>query len=113
MSVHLERNPLPPGKTQGGPIYLPIHGHCVHIADCFVHSVDRGLQIVPQEDHGNITSICQLWEVLYRRLDGYISANEYRILEPHDYFAGSSCRKLEWETDEDELEGEVRIFNPH
>src|ERR1700710_1126435 len=45
MSVHLD-NP----ETYGGPIHLPSHLRCVHIADCFVHSIDTGVPAAPEED---------------------------------------------------------------
>jgi hypothetical protein len=110
MTVDLDSISVP--ETDGSPLYLPSHLRCVHIADCFVHSIDTGVLAAPEEDHGKITSIRQLWEVLYRRLPGYEDANEYWSAEPHDYFAGRSCRKADWEYGEDEMEGEVRIFNP-
>lgn len=86
MSVDLD-NPISDPETEGGPISLPSHLGCVHIADCFVHSIDTDVHAAPEEDHGKITSIRQLWEVLYMRLEGYIDTNEYALAEPHDYMA--------------------------
>jgi hypothetical protein len=109
MSVKLER-PKPPPGTQGGPIYLPVHRHCLHIADCFVDSIETSIHTLPKEYSGKITSIRQLWEVLYRRLHGDILAHEYELQEPHDYFGGRLCRNVDWEARDDIEHGEVRIL---
>ncbi|KIN00562.1 hypothetical protein OIDMADRAFT_145999 [Oidiodendron maius Zn] len=112
LSVHLACHPLPPGGTQGGPIYLPVHRHCLHIADCFIQSVDASMHTSSEEYHGKITSIRQLWEVLYRRLEGYILADQWVLQEPHDYFGGKSCRSMEWEPPNDPPYGALLEENP-
>jgi hypothetical protein len=110
MSVKLEQPPRPPPLTQGGPIYLPAHHHCLHIAQLFVQNVEISEHTTLEEYRSKITSIRQLWEVLHRRLDGYILANQYILQEPHDYFGGGLCRNSEWEPSNDTVYGEVRIY---
>jgi hypothetical protein len=106
MTVEANRQPLQRG--QGGPIYLPVHRPCLHIADYFVQSIDTSMHTFPEEYYGKITSIRQLWEVLYRRLEGHIW-DQYVLQEPHDYFGGDLSRGVEWEPPNGEPYGEVRI----
>lgn len=112
LSVEVEYEPPPPLRTQSGPIYLPVHRHCLHTADYFVQSIDTSMHTFPREYDGKITSIRQLWEVLYRRLDGSIVAHEYVLKEPHGYFGGGLPGQVEWEWEptDDEPYGEVRIL---
>ncbi|KIM93653.1 hypothetical protein OIDMADRAFT_61296 [Oidiodendron maius Zn] len=66
----------------------------------------------PREYYGKITSIRQLWEVLYGRLDGSILAHEYVLKEPHDYFWGGRPGQVECEPTDGEPYGELLEQSP-
>jgi hypothetical protein len=97
-------------RGQGGPLYLPVHRPCLHIADYFVESIDTSMHTFPEKYSGKITSIRQLWEVLSRRLVGHEGRmwGPFSLQEPHDYFGGDLSR-FEWEPANEGSYGEVRI----
>lgn len=50
------------------------------------------------EPEDEISSLKQLWEVLYRRMPGtHYTPIEQTLPHPFDYYGGKSCRNLEWE----------------
>lgn len=55
--------------THGARLFLPVHRLCLHLADHFVGSADTPSSSSEGMDKLRITSIMQLWEVLYRRRD--------------------------------------------
>jgi len=98
-----------PAITHGGALYLPVHSLCVQLADRFIDSMGTSIhtsQVLPSD---RIHSIKQLWEVLYRRLNGSLSFVRTWILpEPHDYFGGRECRNVYWEPWDEH--GQVHTF---
>lgn len=108
MIVDIE--PKPGGIDHGKPLYLPVHGICLQLAECFIDSMKRTSH-TPSDDR--ITSIKKLWEVLYRRLNGTHTSFPPRmgaLPEPHDYFGGRLCRNVEWEPGDDIQHAKVRIL---
>ncbi|KAI1393090.1 uncharacterized protein F4822DRAFT_393052 [Hypoxylon trugodes] len=99
--------------TSGGTFYLAVHGVCNQLAEHFIDSRAEArdtFQIGPQD---KISSIKQLWEVLYRRMPGSTPLNsEYILPEPHAYYGGRYCRNVYWEPSDDLEYGELLEENP-
>lgn len=86
--------PQGPGANFGGPLYLPVHETCLHIAHHFIRRAIENENTATNE----INSFIGLWEVLYRRLDGMPHLSRIGFLpEPHDYFGGKRCRTMDAE----------------
>jgi hypothetical protein len=109
MCVEIERKT--PTIDHGGPLYLPVHSLCLQLADRFIDSMGTSVNTSQVLPGGRITSIKQLWEVLYRRLYGSLFPyRTWELPEPHDYFGGRRCRNVDWEAGDDLEHGEVRIL---
>jgi len=110
MCVEIEQKT--PAIDRGGPLYLPVHRLCLQLADCFINSIGTSMQMSQVLLDDRITSIKQLWEVLYRRLHGSIfpSIQTWELPEPHDYFGGRRCRNVYWEAGDDPDHGEVCVL---
>lgn len=104
MCVKIERKT--PAIDHGGPLYLPVHKLCLQLADCFIDSMGTSMHMSQVLLNDRITSIKQLWEVLYRRLHG----SAWVLPEPHDYFGGRRCRNIDWEALDDPDHGEVCVL---
>lgn len=95
-----------PGPPRGGsPLYIPVHGLCLKIADRFIDAKKH----ISRPSSGQIRSIEDLWEVLYRRVPGNWHSHTCINPEPHYYFGGRKCRGKDWTADEDPSYGQVRI----
>jgi hypothetical protein len=104
--VHFVRG-SPSATGIGGPLYIPVHEACLHIANKFIERrTQRGEEA---ELAGNgVSSIRNLWEVLYRRVYGSPNPSRMGYLpEPHDYYGGKLCRGLDWEPENDPESGKV------
>jgi hypothetical protein len=100
-----------PSESRGGDLYLPVHEVCLEIADRFIEfrAEDSRKNATSQLD--GISSIKQLWEVLYRRLDGSPVQSNIRYLpEPHDYYGGRTCRGIDWVCGDDPEAVEVSFY---
>jgi hypothetical protein len=96
----------------GGALYLPVHEACLDIAHQFIKRAtdkDKKTGALGNE----INSMRNLWEVLYRRLNGSpIPPNIGFLPEPHDYYGGRLCRGTDWEPPNNPEDGEVSDY-PH
>ncbi|KAI1771558.1 hypothetical protein F4818DRAFT_429386 [Hypoxylon cercidicola] len=102
-----------PAVTSGGSFYLAVHRLCNQLAERFIGSraeAHNTFQISPRDE---ISSVKQLWEVLYRRMPGSMPlTSEYILPEPHDYYGGRRCRNVYWERDDDPDYGQLLEENP-
>jgi len=99
-------------QAHGGPLYLPFHGVCLDLTHHFIESAATFNQTGEGLPNDRITSLKQLWEIYYRRVNGAWTAvpDAYGTLpEPHDYFGGYRCRNTYWAPEDDPAYGEVRI----
>ena len=93
---------LQPNSRGSGPLYMPMHRSCLTVADHFIGSMALTTQSSQSQDGIRITSIKQLWEVIYRRVPGSWHCSTWVPPEPHDYFGGRSCRNVDYEPGDDE-----------
>jgi hypothetical protein len=76
-----------PAIDRGGPLYLLVHSLCLQLADCFIDSIGTSTHPPQALPSDRITSIKQLWQVLYRRLYGSLFPyRTWELPEPHEYF---------------------------
>lgn len=92
----------------GETLYLAVHRLCTQLAERFIDSRAESHDTFQIGPHDKISSLKQLWEVLYRRVPGSMQlSSEYILPEPHDYYGGRSARNVEWERDDDDEYGTV------
>ena len=94
-------------RDHGGPLYLPVHRSCLGLADRFFISTKTSLSMTGIPPNG-VTSVLNLWEILYRRLPASIhSWPRFELPELHDYFGGRHCRNVYWSARDDPEHGLV------
>lgn len=85
-------------ESEPAPFYLAAHSGCFVLAKHFIRTravVRNTFNIGPEDD---ISSLEQLWEVLYRRMPGdCYHPSETVLPDPFDYYGGKSCQNVEWE----------------
>ncbi|KAI0017071.1 hypothetical protein F4780DRAFT_796877 [Xylariomycetidae sp. FL0641] len=100
-----------PHSQAGGSFYLAVHNMCMSLVERFTDHrsmASAASQMAPQD---GISSISQLWEVLYHRFPGW-DDSAYILPEPHDYYGGRGCRNVYWGADEDPEYGKLIEANP-
>ena len=103
----VDLSPLLPSPDHGGSLHLPVHRSCLQLADRFVVSTKTSLAMAIVPPNG-VTSILNLWEILYRRLPGSVNGRRtFNLPELHDYFGGQRCRNVYWEPEDDSEHGLV------
>lgn len=94
----------------GEPLYLAVHRLCTQLAERFIDSRADSHDTFQIGPHDEISSLKQLWEVLYRRMPGTMQlTSEYILPEPYDYYGGRNARNVEWECDDDPEYGLVCV----
>lgn len=78
-----------PDPSYGAPLYLPVHRSCLDLVTVFLSSsAATSVYIGVERPEGSVTSLKQLWEVLYRRVPWNMYGQTWGLPEPHSYFAG-------------------------
>ncbi|KAI0965056.1 hypothetical protein F4678DRAFT_454043 [Xylaria arbuscula] len=109
LGTAVEAFSVPP---EGGPLYLPLHKLCYQLAERFIDSRAEFQDITGVNPGDEISSIKQLWEVLYRRMPGSFLSSEYILPDPYEYYGGRGCRNVYWEPDDDPADGQLLESNP-
>ncbi|KAF3770049.1 hypothetical protein M406DRAFT_325523 [Cryphonectria parasitica EP155] len=113
MCVEIDKPKPPPGPPEhGAPLYLPVHRACLELANRFISSTETSLLSGQTVAPDGITSIRQLWEVLYRRLPWTLHGRTWVLPSPQEYFGGELYRNLSYEPDDDPEAAALHEQNP-
>lgn len=76
------------GISQGSPLYLPVHQSCLDLVMIFIScSTDTSARNSAGVPNGSLTSLKQLWEILYRRLASDPTQRRTKVVnDPNRYF---------------------------
>ncbi|KAH8598387.1 hypothetical protein B0O99DRAFT_591687 [Bisporella sp. PMI_857] len=92
----------------GKPLSFAVHSLWIKLAKLFIAFRVETSDTFRMNEQDEISSIKQLWGVLYRRMPGtHLFAPEYILQELHDYFGGIGCRNVYRAPDENLVYGEV------
>lgn len=99
----------------GSPLYIPVHDHCLKLADYFVYARVRDAMRQPPIPNasGGIACIEDLWETLYRRVpaDGLFTIQQNP--EPNKYYTNGILQGFrEWRPGEQPEYGDLLEADP-
>ncbi|CAH0027678.1 unnamed protein product [Clonostachys rhizophaga] len=93
-------------------LYLAVHGRCSQLVQRFISSRPEAHDVFQISDKDEISSVKQLWQVIFTRLSASGRGFAYNIDHPTRYYGIASLHLTEWEPDNDPLVGEYVEADP-
>ncbi|KAK7216747.1 hypothetical protein V2G26_004750 [Clonostachys chloroleuca] len=93
-------------------LYLAVHGRCSQLVQHFVSSRREAHDVFQISDKDEISSVKQLWQVIFSRLPASGRGFAHNIDHPTRYYGIASLHLTEWEPDNNPLVGEYVEADP-
>lgn len=86
---------------EGDPFYIALHEACNQIAQYFIASGDTVQDTFQMGPEDKISSLKQLWQVIFARFEGVISDVQYIPPHPTDYYGCDGLFRCEYCPEDD------------
>ncbi|CAG9982212.1 unnamed protein product [Clonostachys byssicola] len=93
-------------------LYLAAHGKCSQLVQRFISSRPETHDVFQISDKDEISSVKQLWQVIFTRIPASGRGFAYNVDHPTRYYGITSLHLTEWEPDNNPLAGECVEADP-